>query len=319
MSTAWSVIVPCAVAWLVLVFLLRQRLLPATHPNHRSLHRSVVAHGAGLAIWAGVVAGALWSPHLWPWGIPLAIVIAVSFWDDRRGIPILVRLASQIAAALAWIALAGPFPALLPALLTVLAVVWMANLYNFMDGSDGLAAMMTLVGFAACAIAAWRADAIEARLMVCVVAATVPFMIVNWPPARAFLGDVGAVPLGFLAGVLGIEGWRAQWWPGWFPILVFLPFIADATATLARRVLARERVWEAHCDHYYQRLVRLGLGHSGTLALYSALMLGTGGSALAALVRAPAAGNALLALWAGALLLLFAGIDYGWRVQGKAG
>ena len=138
-------------------------------------------------------------------------------------------------------------------------------------------------------------------------------------PARAFLGDVGAVPLGFLAAAVGIAGWKAQWWPAWFAPLVFLPFIADATATILRRFFSGERIWQAHREHYYQRLVRMGFGHAGTLALYAALMLGTAGSALAALVRAPHAGNVLLVLWLAVLLGLFVAIDHAWRLRNEMG
>ncbi|HXX86151.1 MAG TPA: hypothetical protein VEN29_19500 [Casimicrobiaceae bacterium] len=269
--------------------------------------------GAGIGIWAGVAAATFWLPRWLPWAIPLAIVIAVSLWDDRRGVSVPLRLATHAAAAIAWIGWSGGFAGPVPTLIMVLAIVWMTNLYNFMDGSDGLAASMSLIGYGAFALAGWRAGAAETPLMIAVAAATVPFLLVNLPPARAFLGDVGAVPLGFLAAILGIGGWEAQWWPAWFPVLVFLPFVGDATVTLLRRVFAGSRVWEAHRDHYYQRLVRMGLGHSGALALYAALMLGTAGSALAALTRAPEAGYALLALWTAALLLLFASIGYDWR------
>src|SRR5205807_4086726 len=135
----------------------------------------------------------------------------------------------------------------------------------------------------------------------------------NRPPASIFLGDVGAVPLGFLAAIFGIEGWRDNVWPPWFPLLVFLPFIGDASVTLLRRMVQGQRVWEAHRDHYYQKLVQMGFGHGGTLALYAALMAGTAISALAALLRAPAAGAALLLLWSAVLVSIYAVIEYHWH------
>ncbi|MEO8738539.1 MAG: glycosyltransferase family 4 protein [Casimicrobiaceae bacterium] len=298
------------VASVVLAGLLRWRRMPADVPNARSLHRVAVPRGAGIAIWAGVAAATLWQPQGGAWMAALAVVIGVSLWDDYRGVPVTIRLAAQTVAALIWFGASLRWPLLLA---VVLAVVWMANLYNFMDGSDGLAGAMTVVGFGACGIAAWMPAAAESQLMLAVAAATLPFLALNWPPARAFLGDVGAVPLGFLAGALGCTGWRSQWWPLWFPILVFLPFIVDATATLVGRLLAGERVAQAHRDHAYQRLVQGDLGHAGTLLLYATLMLGTAGSALAALVRAPGAGAALLALWTLVLLLLHTWIGYHWR------
>ncbi len=103
-----------------------------------------------------------------------------------------------------------------------------------------------------------------------------PFLAVNFPPSRLIMGDVGAVPLGFLAAAFGCALVAGGHWPAWFPALVFLPFIADATTTLARRALRGERIWEAHRSHYYQRLHRLGAGHRGTLAIYGAWMAGCG-------------------------------------------
>lgn len=297
-------------SWLALAFLHSPGRLPADRPNARSLHRNPVPRGGGLAVWSGVLAGTVWLAQPLPWLAPLLLVVAVSLWDDRSGVPVLLRLAAQVVAALAWLGFSG---AVMGTLLAVLAVAWMANLYNFMDGSDGLAAAMTVVGFGAYAFAAVRAGAVDAPVSLAIVAATLPFLAQNWPPARIFLGDVGAVPLGFMAALLGIAGAQAGYWPAWFPVLVFLPFIGDATVTLARRFASGANVLQAHRDHYYQRLVRLGLGHRGTLVLYLALMSGTAVSAIAALPRSPATGAVVLALWVAALLLLYAGIGYYWR------
>ncbi len=304
------------VSWLALRLLLRSGRLPVDVPNARSLHRQPVPRAGGIAVWAGVLAGSAWLPEPQPWLGPLLLLIVVSLWDDRRGVSAVLRLLAQALAAAAWIWASG-FGSPAATIITVLLIVWMANLYNFMDGSDGLAATMTVIGFGAYAVAAGRAGAADAAVLVAVVAATIPFLAMNWPPARILLGDVGAVPLGFLVAVFGIAGWRAQWWPGWFPVLVFLPFIADATLTLGRRMLAGEIVWKAHREHGYQRLVRMGLGHKGTLAVHAALACGTAVSALATLARAPDAGVSVLALWTAVLVLLNAGIGYYWHRGNK--
>jgi UDP-N-acetylmuramyl pentapeptide phosphotransferase/UDP-N-acetylglucosamine-1-phosphate transferase len=102
------------------------------------------------------------------------------------------------------------------------------------------------------------------------------------------MGDVGSVPLGLLAGALGLQGWAIGAWPLWFPLLVFAPFMCDATLTLIKRALRRERLWQAHRDHYYQRLVRMGFGHRGAALIEYAAMAGC--AALALLVfREPVA------------------------------
>ena len=306
-----SVGIAIFVSWLALRVLLRSGRLPVDRPNARSLHRLPVPRGGGVAIWAGVLAGSAWLAQPQPWMAPLLLLAGVSLWDDRHGVSVALRLTVQLIAAIGWLWLAGPIG--LPGmLLALLLIVWMTNLYNFMDGSDGLAAAMTVIGYGAYAIAAGRAGLADAPIMAAVVAATIPFLVLNWPPARIMLGDVGAVPLGLLAAVFGIGGWQAGNWPAWFPVLVFLPFIADATVTLVRRLLSGKRVWRAHRDHYYQRLVQMGLGHRGTLAVYSALMFGTAASALAALRLAPDAGATILGLWIVVLLLYYTGIGYYW-------
>jgi UDP-GlcNAc:undecaprenyl-phosphate/decaprenyl-phosphate GlcNAc-1-phosphate transferase len=312
--TGLSAIIAAAVAWAVLEVLLRRAdRLPLDLPSARSLHAQAMPRGGGLAIWAGWFAATLWLPGPKPWLGPLAGVIAVSLLDDRRGVHPAVRLAVHAAAAAIWVWLAGT--AMHP-IIAVLAIVWMANLYNFMDGIDGLAATMALVGFGAYAAAAWLAGGAGVPLFLALAAATLPFLLFNAPPARLFLGDVGSVPLGFLAAIFGITGWQEHWWPPWFPLLVFLPFIGDASVTLVHRLLRGARVWEAHREHHYQRLVQIGWSHGRTLALYVALMVGAAGSGLAALAWASAAGVVLLVVWAVIIAVMFAAIEYHWRRRG---
>ena len=309
-----AAIIAAAVSWIVLRLLLwRSGVLPLDQPNARSLHVHPLPRGGGVAIWAGWFAGTLWLPGAKPWLGPLLAVIAVSLVDDYRGIHPALRLAVQGAAAAAWVWLVGP-P--LNAVVAVLGIVWMANLYNFMDGSDGLAGAMAVVGFGAYAAAAWLSAGAGAALYLALAAATIPFLASNLPPARVTLGDVGAVPLGFMAAIFGLTGWQARWWPAWFPLLVFLPFIADASVTLCYRLLRAERVWEAHREHHYQRLVQIGYGHGRTLALYAALMVGAAVSGLAVLAWAPEVGIALVTGWGAVLALVFAAIEYHWRRRG---
>ncbi|HWD23573.1 MAG TPA: glycosyl transferase [Burkholderiales bacterium] len=258
-------------------------------PNARSLHQRPVPRTGGIAVLAGTavaipfVASALWLPVF-----VAAALAAVSLADDLRGMPTAVRLALHLAAAalLAWYVLAPMHPIEL-ALLAV-AVAWITNLYNFMDGSDGLAGGMSFLGFGAYALAAALAgNAPLALLCTAISMAAAAFLAHNFHPARIFLGDVGSIPLGFLAGGLGLVGWRDDVWPLWFPLLVFGPFIGDATVTLLKRLARREKVWQAHRDHYYQRLVRMGFGHRGTAYIGYALMAGCAAVALLARSQAP--------------------------------
>jgi UDP-N-acetylmuramyl pentapeptide phosphotransferase/UDP-N-acetylglucosamine-1-phosphate transferase len=158
--------------------------------------------------------------------------------------------------------------------LLILGLVWMTNLYNFMDGSDGLAGGMTTFGFGAYAIAAGlQGHAPLMMLALCTAAAAAGFLLFNFPPARIFIGDVGSVPLGLLAGAVGLMGWRAGIWPLIFPLVVFAPFVVDATVTLLKRVFRRERIWKAHREHYYQRLILSGWTHRRLAIAEYAVML----------------------------------------------
>jgi UDP-GlcNAc:undecaprenyl-phosphate GlcNAc-1-phosphate transferase len=256
-------------------------------PNERSLHERPVPRTGGIAVLLGAsVALAFGAQELWlPLGLALSLAI-VSFADDVQHLPVSARLAAHLAAAgvLVWYLLA-PID-VWQAVLLALAIAWLTNLYNFMDGSDGLAAGMSVIGFAAYAIAAMLADERElAVTCLCIAAASAAFLVFNFHPARIFLGDVGSIPLGFLAGALGVVGWRDEAWPLWFPLVIFAPFIADASVTLVRRLLRGERVWQAHRDHYYQRLVRAGLGHRGTAYVAYALMFLCAGTALGLMPR----------------------------------
>ena len=156
----------------------------------------------------------------------------------------------------------------------------MTNLYNFMDGSDGLAGGMTTLGFGTYgAMAFLNADPLFATASLSIAAAAIGFLCFNFPPARIFMGDGGAIPLGYLAAVFGIIGWQRGDWPVWFGIVVFLPFIVDASCTLLKRLLRGANPWQAHREHYYQRLVQSGWGHRKTALAGYGLMAVTGGIA----------------------------------------
>ncbi len=301
---AYAVSLACL--WLLLSPAGRRLMLD--RPNARSLHQQPVPRSGGIAIAAGVAAAAVAAPQ-----VPVALLAiaaalaALSLADDVFTLPTLLRLAAHLAAAgaaLGFVIEAGN-PLLFAALL--LAIAWFANLYNFMDGSDGLAGGMAVFGFGSYAWAAQQSgDAALAAASAGVAGAAGAFLLLNFHPARLFMGDVGSVPIGFLAGAFGVLGWRDGAWPLWFPLLVFAPFACDASLTLAKRLLRRERVWEAHKNHYYQRLVRMGFGHRRTAWLEYAAMAACAALALFARdaeadVQAAALGVAVLALAAIAL------------------
>jgi UDP-N-acetylmuramyl pentapeptide phosphotransferase/UDP-N-acetylglucosamine-1-phosphate transferase len=283
-------------------------------PNERSLHRDPVPRTGGIAIAAGVAAS---CALVWP-GLPVilgaaALLAAVSFADDVLGLSTRVRLALHLGAAAAALAFDLEITAPLAFVVFALALAWTANLYNFMDGADGLAGGMAVFGFGAYALAAHLVGASTlAALCASLAAASAAFLLFNWHPARLFLGDVGSVPLGFLAGALGLQGWSIGAWPLWFPLLVFAPFMCDATLTLVKRLLRRERVWQAHREHYYQRLVRMGFGHRGTAVIEYAAMAACAGLALLVYREPVAAQGIAIALAGVALTGVAVWIDARW-------
>ena len=169
-------------------------------------------------------------------------------------------------------------------IVTLISVVWILNLYNFMDGMDGFAGGMSMFGFSAYAVLGWwGGNEIFALLSMVVAAAAGGFLLVNFPPARIFMGDTGSSLLGFFAASFALWADRQGLFPLWVAVLIFSPFIVDATVTLIRRALKGERVWQAHKSHYYQRLVQLGWGHKKTVLWEYTLMAISGASAIWAL------------------------------------
>ena len=295
---------------------LARRLLD--RPNERSLHTEVTARVGGIALIAGALAVA--AVHATPdiaillgCAVLLALVSAV---DDARSLPVQVRLPAHLAAAtVAFLAIGAPLGIESPAgwvegAVAVLAIAWMTNLFNFMDGADGLAGGMAAIGFAALAFTAFASGAMAiAWCCAALASASAGFLVLNFPPARVFMGDAGSIPLGFLAGALGLAGIVEDAWPLWFPLLVFSPFIVDASVTLLRRLAHGERIWRAHRQHAYQRLV-LGGWSKRRLALWGyALMIAVAVSACVALRQDVAVRWFIISVWVAAYVPLLAAIE----------
>jgi Fuc2NAc and GlcNAc transferase len=251
-------------------------------PNHRSSHTAPTPRGGGVAIVTMVVAGmaVAWALGLVPARTGVALgggglaVAAIGWLDDRRSLSPLTRASVQFLAAgwavfwlrglphlevgftlldLDWI---GP-------LLGVLGLVWLTNLYNFMDGIDGLAAGEALaVGVVGGALLWWGGEPGLAALAFLVAAASAGFLAWNWQPARIFMGDVGSGFLGFVFAGLALASENARALPLLIWVLILGVFVLDATLTLLRRVRRGERWSEAHRSHAYQRAVQSGWTHA---------------------------------------------------------
>jgi UDP-N-acetylmuramyl pentapeptide phosphotransferase/UDP-N-acetylglucosamine-1-phosphate transferase len=290
-------------------------------PNERSLHDKPVPRIGGLGLHAGVllawpVTGTALPAIVW---LGAVAGLIVSFADDIYGIPIPARLSAHLLASGLVAAFLLPDCGPITLCIAMLGIAWLANLYNFMDGADGIAGGMAVFGFSFYAIAAWLADNTAfAALNGSIAAAALAFLVYNFHPARIFMGDAGSVPLGFLAGCIGLIGWQQNDWPWWFPLLVFSPFIVDASVTLLRRTCERVAFWRAHRDHYYQRLVQMGWGHRRTAFAEYVLMLSCGIAALSGLGRTPFTQYAVLATAAAVYAVLIIAVEIAWRNRRKA-
>jgi UDP-GlcNAc:undecaprenyl-phosphate/decaprenyl-phosphate GlcNAc-1-phosphate transferase len=284
------------------------------YPNSRSLHSVPVPRIGGLGLLLGIMLAwflfsAVLPLALW---VGVVLLVLISLVDDIWHVPVWCRLLiqSMVAAGFAIIFLLDTYGWAV-VLLVSMAIIWMSNLYNFMDGSDGLAGGMTLIGFGYYGLFAFLAGSYEfAMVNFSIAAAAMGFLYHNFHPARVFLGDAGAIPLGFLAAVLGILGWLDGLWSLWLPILVFSPFIVDSTATLIKRFVRGEKIWHAHREHYYQRLVQSGFGHRNTALSAYVLMGMVGASAVWACNQDLAVQGQVAMLWGGVYFLLMFASDW---------
>ena len=304
-------------------------------PNARSSHRVPTPQGGGIAVVGVALAivglalaflpvGAQEARSLLTLVIAAAGLALLGAWDDIRPLPALPRFGAQVLAVGATVFMLPPDVRILPELLPVsaervlvtIAGVWFVNLTNFMDGIDWItAAQFVPVCGALALLAALGAAPPAAGLVAAALAgALAGFMPANRPVARLFLGDVGSLPIGLLAGyaLVRLAG------EGHLLAALALPlyYLADATITLLRRLARREKVWEAHRSHFYQRATVNGLTVTGVvarIALANAVLAGL--ALVAALAWTPARGVAVALAAAGTVAALLADLS---RRRGSA-
>ncbi len=248
-------------------------------PDERSSHASAVPSGGGLGLvlsWVLVSLSLLFgsAPSFWLAGIlPGALVLAAVGWvDDHHPLRASLRFAVQLAVSLYLLALAGRTGLLDSALMLIVSglwLLWIANLYNFMDGSHGMAGSQGVFS----GLVLWwlfrEAGAAEMSLVSLMIAAScLGFLPWNLVRNRVFMGDVASVPLGYALAGLCVYGVGSGSISAVQAMLVLAVFIVDASLTLLGRVLRGERWYTAHRQHLYQRLIASGRSHESVLALY---------------------------------------------------
>ncbi len=257
-------------------------------PNHRSSHAYPIPRGGGLAIVTAfsIAALALFAADLISSNLLMALaggwlVAFISGWDDIKPLPIHLRLATHVLAAiwaLAWLTpsldyffTSDPiFSGVGLFIAAVLWLVWVTNLYNFMDGIDGLAVSQALTT-ALCAgfLTMWSnpEEPGLALLVLALASACLGFLPWNWPPARIFMGDIGSCFLGFYFALIALLPPDQGGLPFWcWPILLAV-FICDATMTLFQRYISGQDWYLPHRSHAYQHAAQIAGHRTTTLAV----------------------------------------------------
>ena len=283
----WLVPLLAALVTLVLVWPLRRFLVAhdlIDVPDPRRSHLSPTPRGGGLAMAAGlcVAVVVLIVQFDQPWLVlaPMVALTGLGWLDDRYDLNAGWRLIAQLTIALLLVMWVGA-PAvihlgpviiesrILWSIVAVVAVIWVINLHNFMDGSDGLAAGQGIwsglaFGLAFALNQAW----FEAWVAFSLAGACLGFLFWNRPPARIFMGDAGSLLLGGCVAGLALLGAKSGFVSVWISLIICSVFVVDATATLLRRLLAGEQWYTPHRSHAYQRLIISGWTHGQVLALY---------------------------------------------------
>lgn len=265
-------------------------------PNQRSSHILPTPRIGGVGIVIACALGMLVSlylsevlPSRGEWSILLTslAVSVVGFWDDVSKLSTKLRMVLYLVlSAVVWSSgvtlriidipgigalelnnIAGLFA-------TVLLLAWYTNLFNFMDGIDGIAGGAAVVALGMLAyVFVLNDDILWALLTATIAAATVGFQVYNWPPAKIFMGDAGSIFLGFVCGLVTIRATQIGALKLSSALFMMLPFVFDSTFTLGRRIFRRERFWEAHRTHIYQQLCDIGYEHKKVTLYYTLVAL----------------------------------------------
>jgi Fuc2NAc and GlcNAc transferase len=273
MAIPVTLVLSAGLCWLYLQLARRRRWLD--QPNERSSHRRPTPHGGGVPLLLAFVAGlALTAPWSGAYLLLLAIALLlmlVGVIDDLWHLSVRLRMLLYLGCCLllCWSLLpgtgAGPGWQSLLLVIPVLAMLWFLNLYNFMDGIDGIAAMQCILACGSAALLAWAGgspgSAAYALFCLLLAAAHIGFLMWNWPPARLFMGDAGSIPTGFLlAGLVLLGAVQGYLNPACWLILLAV-FITDASYTLLWRLFTGQAVTQPHRLHAYQRLSRHWQSH----------------------------------------------------------
>lgn len=259
-------------------------------PNARSSHKKITPRGGGLGVLIGILCGSLTAfclslpvPHF-TFYIGFLLIAATSFLDDKNSLPVYVRLAIHLTAMAVVLYHTGglqklPFPAPMDIQLGnagyIISGIWIVaviNFFNFLDGIDGFAGSQATVAGLGLTVLLW--SGLGATIGISIAMASLGFLFYNWHPAKVFMGDVGSISLGFIFATLPFYAQPTNAEPIVYSVALFLWFfLADGAFTLIRRSLKKEKIWQPHRTHLYQRLNQTGWPHDKVVTLVIGLSL----------------------------------------------
>jgi glycosyltransferase WbpL len=251
-------------------------------PNERSSHTQPTPRGGGIAVSIPIMISivGLYLFHLISFPIFIGMLISsliitiVGWLDDHKHIIFYWRVIFYSIASIWMISWVGsldaisigliriPLPYILGYIVTFFGLLWLTNLYNFMDGTDGLAALQGIcAGLFGGVLMLVEGETGLAIVCFIIVSSCLGFLYWNWPPAKIFMGDIGSCLLGFIFGSLALISDVTGTVSVSIWCILLSVFICDATFTLLKRIICREKWYDAHCSHAYQRLVQMGITH----------------------------------------------------------
>jgi Fuc2NAc and GlcNAc transferase len=277
-------------------------------PNARSSHTQPTPGGGGIGLFLGLLAGVFVLGGSQPYTLLLflaGLLVLTGALDDHYGLSVGLRFPLYTLACLAavWL-LWWPLP-WWSLILALVYSLWILNLFNFMDGIDGIAASEAVFVAAAAGLLALAngGDGYYVQFCFLLAAASAGFLCWNWAPARLFMGDAGSISIGFLLAALSLQGQASGALPLVCWLILLAVFIADASATLLWRAATGQAITQAHSLHLYQRLARHWSSHSRVvIALQAYNLLWLLPLAVLALLWPEWAAAALLAAYGPVLL-----------------
>lgn len=263
-------------------------------PSDRSQHAVPMPRGAGICFYLGVTTTLallyfmqqLSLTFTFPIFLGGSLIMLLGYWDDLKSVPAVVRLSVQFLSSLFVVALLTngftndieisflPSWPWLTSLFCIFYVVWFINLYNFMDGSDGLATLVGIIGSGIISLASFYLDNIDVAIVYAVLAFSLfAFLTLNWHPAVVFMGDAGAYFLGFIFGSFALLTKLKYDSSLYIHLIVFGMFVVDATWTLIARVARGQKASQPHKQHTFQKMMAAGWTHPQVALFYAGVMI----------------------------------------------